>query len=98
MHQLWHVAEGGILGRVLVVLVLKLQKKHELISTPFEVKFSCLIPEYGNVAGELPHVEEEGQEVEELGAVRDDDLELLVGARHVEEDHPGKANSSIIFS
>ena len=59
-----------------------------------QIEFSnCprLVPEYGNVAGELAHVEEEGQEVEELGAVRDDDLELLVGARHVEEDHPVKA-------
>ena len=51
-----------------------------------------LIPEDGDVAGELAHVEEEGQEVEELGAVRDEDLELLVGARHVEEDHPVEAN------
>ena len=62
MDQLRHVAEGGVLGRVLVVLVLKKKLLAKLFKSN-QIEFSnCprLVPEYGNVAGELPHVEEEG--------------------------------------
>ena len=50
----------------------------------------CLVPEDGDVAGELGDVEENGEDVEDLGAVGDGDVELLVWARHVEEHHPGE--------